>query len=66
MHSRSSHPHSPPTVAPPDWWEIDNCPACRTPLQMRPDEASVGLVFCDDCVERSRSLSEWDDLGVGD
>lgn len=59
-------------VAPPrvrsGWWESDRCPACRARLGRQPDEHLLGVLFCDECMDRSggHGLTEWDDIGVGD
>lgn len=39
------------------------CAACGSTEYVRPDPRCGGIAFCEDCSDRSRLLSPWDDLG---
>ncbi len=42
------------------------CAACGEVDEVKPDPRCGDVPFCGSCRERSRGLTEWDDLGVGD
>jgi len=65
MSNRRCYPHTSPRTTE-RWWQSDRCSACQDPLELRPDETLGAFVFCDDCLQRSREITEWDDLGAVD
>jgi hypothetical protein len=65
MSNSHKYPHTPSRLVA-GWWSADRCSACHHPLDLRPDETLGAFVFCDDCLQRSRELTEWDDLGAVD
>lgn len=49
-------------------WGPDSptCAGCGATENTKPDPRCGNISFCDDCQQRARTLSAWDDLGVGD